>query len=100
MKETILKNVIKLRKNLGLKQADFAEKIGITQTNYSNFERGRIDISISRLEKIAEVFNVPITELLSIQNFEFSNSNINEELKNENTKLKQKIAFIENIIKM
>lgn len=93
MKQIILRNIIKLRKSLGLSQADFAEKIGLTQPNYCHFENGRIDIFISRLEKIAEVFNVPITKLLGIENLEFPKSNINEELKNENTKLKQKQEF-------
>lgn len=46
---------------------DMAEKIGIALNNYSKIERGITELSIKRLEQIAEIFSVTLAELLGIE---------------------------------
>ena len=46
-------------------QAEFGEKIGYASANsVLNLERGKGDLPISRLEKIAQVLDVPIADLI------------------------------------
>jgi transcriptional regulator with XRE-family HTH domain len=58
-------NVAKRRKELGLTQAEFAEKVGAETVTISRFERGSSLPSLLRLENIAEALGVPLAELLS-----------------------------------
>jgi len=58
-------NVAKRRKELGLTQAEFGEKIGADIVTISRFERGSSLPSLLRLENIAEALGVPLAELLS-----------------------------------
>jgi transcriptional regulator with XRE-family HTH domain len=59
------RNVARRRKELGLTQAEFAEKIGADIVTVSRFERGSNLPSLLRLEKIATALGVPLAELLS-----------------------------------
>ena len=52
------KNLIKFRVDLGLKSKEFADKLGITKSKYSNIENGRVEPSIELLYKFQEVFDV------------------------------------------
>lgn len=54
----------KLRKELGLTQEDFAQKIGYTRTAISAWEIGRNEPSNADTVKIAEFFNVSTDYLL------------------------------------
>ena len=47
-----------VRKELGLTQKGFAEKLGITQAALNEIEHGRSGLTKSRLSQIAHVFNV------------------------------------------
>lgn len=51
------------RKNAGLSQEAFADKIGINRTYYGNLERGENSISIDKLQKISGTLNIPLSEL-------------------------------------
>jgi transcriptional regulator with XRE-family HTH domain len=53
----------KARKEAGLSQEEFADKIGINRTYYGNLERGENGASIDKLQKISKVLNVPLSEL-------------------------------------
>lgn len=46
-------------------QEDVAEKLGMSANGYGSIERGETDICLSRLEKIADVFGVDLTSLIS-----------------------------------
>ncbi len=48
----------------GLKQADMAEKIGIAPVNYNRLENGLTDISMSRLNQLAEIFGMTVIEIM------------------------------------
>lgn len=46
-------------------QEYIASKLGITQNSYSRIENNQTKITAERLKQLAEVLNVPLTELLS-----------------------------------
>lgn len=46
-------------------QEYIAEKLGITQTAYSRIENNQTKITAERLSQLADILNVPISELLS-----------------------------------
>lgn len=54
-----------VRKARGLTQAQVADHIGIHLTNYNKLENGQADITLSRLEELANLFKVGVSELVS-----------------------------------
>jgi transcriptional regulator with XRE-family HTH domain len=46
-------------------QEDMAEKLGISKNTYANIERGETDVSVSRLEQIADTFEMDLVELFN-----------------------------------
>ena len=57
-----------LREDKDLKQEDVAKFLNISQTNYSKYELGKINITISSLIKLSEFFNTSIDYLLGLTN--------------------------------
>lgn len=53
-----------IRLNAGLSQRSFAERIGSTQQNVSNYENGLTEPSLDCLKRIAGEFAVSLDELL------------------------------------
>lgn len=53
------------RKKKGLTQAVFSEKLGISESYISQIERGATKVSLTRLDKIAEILKIDIALLLS-----------------------------------
>lgn len=51
----------KLRESKDLKPGHIAGELGISYSAYSKIERGITDPSVSRLEQIAKILNVPVT---------------------------------------
>ena len=41
-----MNNILAIRKRLGLQQSEFADAIGVTQSNVSHYENGRNDPSL------------------------------------------------------
>lgn len=62
--ETIARNLILKRAEQGLSQQDVATKLGIARQNYRLYETGKHEIKVSKLSKMANVFNIDIVELL------------------------------------
>ncbi len=54
----------KLRKETGLTQEEFAEKLGISRTHMGHIEQGRKTPSIKLMEKIAKALKVSAGKLL------------------------------------
>ena len=56
----------KLREEKGLTQQMVAEKMGIGQSYYSDIELAvkQTDMSLSTMQKLSEVFGVPITQII------------------------------------
>jgi transcriptional regulator with XRE-family HTH domain len=53
----------KTRKEVGLNQKVFANKTGISQSNYARLERGNGCIRIEKLQKISRALNISLSEL-------------------------------------
>lgn len=49
--------VLQLRKKQGISQAQFAKKLGTTQSNVARLEAGQQNFTTATLQKIAAVFN-------------------------------------------
>jgi len=59
-KQEILQLIKKRRKGLKLTQKQMAEKLDIDQTQYSKYEIGASEISLSKLLKIGEILGLEI----------------------------------------
>ena len=64
MKETFGQRFSRLRKNLGLKQYDIAEKVNISAQAVSKWENDLSAPDISTLPILADILNVSLDELL------------------------------------
>lgn len=64
LKQIIAKNIIELRKDHKLTQAEFAEKLNYTDKAISKWERGESIPSIEVLKQIADMFGVTVDYLL------------------------------------
>ncbi len=63
----IIENIKSLRKKAGLTQNATSEKLNMAQQNYNLLENGKTEITLSRLEKLAEIFGVSVGELLGLE---------------------------------
>ena len=55
-----------LREDKEIKQVEMAEQLNISQTNYSKYELGKINIPIETLKKIALILNTTTDYLLGL----------------------------------
>ncbi|MEK8017307.1 MAG: helix-turn-helix transcriptional regulator [Candidatus Parabeggiatoa sp.] len=75
-----------MRQSKGWSQEETADKLQMSVSGYANIERGETDVKISRLENIAEVFEIDLLELLNFAEkntfyFEGSNQQILQNVK-------------------
>ena len=54
----------KLRDTAGWSQQDVADRLYISQAAYSRLEKGEIEMTLSRLIRISEIYKVQLTELI------------------------------------
>ncbi len=59
-----------MRKMKGWSQEDMAERLGMSVNGYAKIERGETDVQFSRLQKISELMEIGLLDLLNL------NSNI------------------------
>lgn len=52
-----------LRVEAGYTQLDVAEKLGISQAAYSRLETGEVDITITKLIDLAELYGMGLTTI-------------------------------------
>lgn len=50
-----------------LKQSEVAERLGIKQSTYSNYERGDRDMNIDLMTKFCEIFGITMNDLLGME---------------------------------
>jgi transcriptional regulator with XRE-family HTH domain len=55
-----------VREAKGLTQEQMAEKLEISRNSYGDIERGDSDVKLSKLEKIAELFELQLAELVDL----------------------------------
>ncbi|GGC09169.1 helix-turn-helix domain-containing protein [Dyadobacter sediminis] len=73
-----------IRLQKGLSQENMADMLGLSTTAYGDLERGRTELSVSRLENIARLLDVPLSGLLGLESATMSET---EWLRQENTRL-------------
>ena len=56
------------RKNAGLTQKQVAEKLGISQNNYSYWENGKVKVDSGSLSQLAEIFGCSVDYILGKTN--------------------------------
>lgn len=54
----------KLRELSGKNQIEVAETLGLTQSNYSKIETGKLDLTIKQLEKIADLLELKLEDII------------------------------------
>jgi transcriptional regulator with XRE-family HTH domain len=64
--KTIGKNIRTFRHQHGWSQEDVANRLGISIPAFSKIETGVTDINLSRLEQIANIYEVNVVQLLSM----------------------------------
>lgn len=64
-----VETIRELRKQNDWTQEQMAEKLGITRNGYAKIERGESMPNLERLNEIATLFGIEITELLDNKNF-------------------------------
>lgn len=78
-----------IRQNKGLSQENLADALGISTSAYGDLERGKTEITISRLALIAHTLEVPFTTLLGIDEGPHT-----ERLIEENNRLNREIMAL------
>src|SRR5690554_36348 len=84
-----------LRLSKNLTQLYLAEELGIDVANYSRLERGVTSISINRLEEIASILEIDVTDFLS-KNAEIEINGHIEKLITELVGIKNELKKINN----
>ena len=59
------KRIREYRNKIGISQEDFALLIGMDRTYYSSIEKGKHNITIMNLKKIANGLKITLSELLN-----------------------------------
>jgi transcriptional regulator with XRE-family HTH domain len=65
--KSVGKNIRTLRHQRGWSQEDVANRLGISIPAFSKIETGVTDINLSRLEQIANIYEVNVVNLLSTE---------------------------------
>lgn len=65
--KTIGKNIRTFRHQHGWSQEDVANRLGISIPAFSKIETGVTDINLSRLEQIANIYEIEVVQLLSME---------------------------------
>jgi transcriptional regulator with XRE-family HTH domain len=95
MNDTITpsEKIRQLRLQKELSQENMADMLGLSTTAYGDMERGRTELSFSRLENIARLLDVSLPELLG---FEAKTLSETEWLRQENERLMATNAKLQN----
>jgi transcriptional regulator with XRE-family HTH domain len=84
--KTLGKKIRLLRHQKGWSQEDVAKRLDISIPAFSKIETGITDINLSRLEQIANLFEMSVVQLLTFNDAEYEQKYVNE-LENVNKKL-------------
>ena len=68
VKEIIGRNIRRHREALGVRQGALAQQLSITPSALSQIETGKTDISVDRIEQIAEALKLSFYELMTTPN--------------------------------
>ena len=65
MDKRFCQNLKQIRKDCELTQKQVAEKLGVVESCYANWEQGRTEPNIEMLRKLGEIFQVTMDELIN-----------------------------------
>lgn len=65
LKTIICQRIRKLRKSKAYSQQEAADLLNMSQSAYSDLETGKTAIDIEKLSRIADLFQYPLTQLIS-----------------------------------
>jgi transcriptional regulator with XRE-family HTH domain len=82
-----------LRLQKGLSQENMADMLNLSTTAYGDLERGRTELTFSRLENIARLLDITLPALLGLETATMSET---EWLRQENTRLLAANARLQN----
>ncbi len=68
IKEKVGQRIKELRTKQGLSQEEFAFRCELDRTYITSLERGKRNISLTNLEKIANAFNITLSEFFNFEN--------------------------------
>jgi len=63
----VIENIRTIRKNKGVSHEAMALNLGISQTAYTKIERGETKLTVERLQKIAEILEVKLGDILELE---------------------------------
>lgn len=61
----VLENIELIRKSKGLKQSDMSERLGVAQSSYSRLITETGDIKLSMLQRIADILEISIVDIIT-----------------------------------
>ncbi|MCC9065294.1 helix-turn-helix domain-containing protein [Flavobacterium piscisymbiosum] len=66
-------NIKKFRELKDITREAIASDLGMSVSNYSKIERGEIDLTLSRIEKIAQILGVDLSQILNFDTSQIFN---------------------------
>jgi len=79
---SVNEKIRRIREAKDLTQEQMAEKLGVSQSAYGDIERGDNDPKLSKLQKIADIFEIQLSELVDLSEKGTLNINFNKQGKN------------------
>jgi transcriptional regulator with XRE-family HTH domain len=70
-------NIRKFRELRNITREEMADKLGLSLSGYSKIERSEVDLTITRVQKIAEILKIELSKLMNFdatQIFNMSNN--------------------------
>lgn len=86
----------KLRELRGKSQLEAADALGLSQPNYSKYESGKNDFTIRQIEKLAELFDISLEDIIGFNEHLIFNLNKNKKanglvINNQTSKSEKKL---------
>lgn len=78
----ISSNIKKFRELKSLTREHLASELDMSVSGYSKIERGEIDLTVSKLQKIADILDVSVSEILNFDATNIFNISNNKEVQN------------------
>lgn len=76
MRETV-ENIKKFRELKNMTRDEIADKLEMSVSGYSKLERGEVDLTLSKLYRIAEILEVSVSQILNFDASQIFNINNN-----------------------
>ena len=65
MNKEFCENLKMARKGVGLTQKQVADKLGVVESCYANWEQGRTEPNVDNLRKLSEIFDISLDDLIN-----------------------------------